>query len=652
VVYNRATGAPISLPGFTNPRFSGSQCTFDAASGYIGSEDGTGTFTLYERSSGTFISLPTSITYPAYLTSPVQPRAIYPTTAADTGGATGPGNCSYLNPPTGPCTLRQALQFAAPGDTVSLAPPAAAGRYTLTHGQLELTRGVTISGAGALKTTIAGNGSSRIFDASALTGTVTISGVTITGGSSPTEAGALLFDSAGQTINLRGVALSGNSTGAQGGAVDLMSGTLNIDRSTIGPLNVAGTSTSTGNGGAIYNGGGTLSVTNSTISLNRATDGGLGGGIFTAGPPGTTNLSSSTLAFNTVSGTGAKGGNIYVAGGGAAVKNTIIADGSAPGGGSADCFGTITSNGHNLTDGVASTGVASCSFTQPSDILADARLGPLRNNGGQTNTHALAAGSPAIDHVPATGAGCPATDQRGVKRPKGVACDIGALEAGGGEKPPQWSVAQDFRVPPNQSNPSPDSLGHIGVWSYEQAPRATPQNPATYSLVTNFSSCTGDPTAYLWDTTLGSPIVGFSDASAPKTCPTTATLPSKTLFMTPASAGYAVLAWKSPVQGIVRAAGSFQSDDPGGGSGIRWFVDKNSTKLVAGSDGVGGGHSFDTSQAVTPGDVLYFLVGPAANNVATHDTTELNLTITQTSVAAAASADRRQARAVARALVS
>jgi hypothetical protein len=41
---------------------------------------------------------------------------------------------------------------------------------------------------------------------------------------------------------------------------------------------------------------------------------------------------------------------------------------------------------------------------------------------------ALASGSAAIDQVPASGAGCPATDQRGVRRPQGNACDIGAFE--------------------------------------------------------------------------------------------------------------------------------------------------------------------------------------------------------------------------------
>ena len=53
-------------------------------------------------------------------------------------------------------------------------------------------------------------------------------------------------------------------------------------------------------------------------------------------------------------------------------------------------------------------------------------LGPLAGNGGPTATHALLDGSPAIDAADA--ALCPPTDQRGVVRPQGAACDVGAFE--------------------------------------------------------------------------------------------------------------------------------------------------------------------------------------------------------------------------------
>jgi hypothetical protein len=95
------------------------------------------------------------------------------------------------------------------------------------------------------------------------------------------------------------------------------------------------------------------------------------------------------------------------------VKNSIIAGNSG-----VDCGGggSFTSGGGNLA-GPSCTGVGS---------TANPLLGPLANNGGETDTHALLAGSPAIDA--GTAPGCPATDQRGLPRPIGAACDSGAFE--------------------------------------------------------------------------------------------------------------------------------------------------------------------------------------------------------------------------------
>ena len=114
------------------------------------------------------------------------------------------------------CSLREAIATARAGDTVSV--PASPTPYLITLGQLAPTKALTIDGAGARTTPIRGNGSSRIFDASTLPAgsTVTISGVTISGGSA-TEGGALRFDSSGATMVLNGVALTGNTaTSGQG----------------------------------------------------------------------------------------------------------------------------------------------------------------------------------------------------------------------------------------------------------------------------------------------------------------------------------------------------------------------------------------------------------------------------------------------------
>jgi subtilisin-like proprotein convertase family protein len=100
------------------------------------------------------------------------------------------------------------------------------------------------------------------------------------------------------------------------------------------------------------------------------------------------------------------------------VTNSVI---GAPVNGGNNCVGTLTSLGHNLESG------ASCGLGASGDISnTNPLLGPLQNNGGSTLTRGLLTNSQALD------AGndlvCPATDQRGISRPQGPACDIGAYE--------------------------------------------------------------------------------------------------------------------------------------------------------------------------------------------------------------------------------
>jgi parallel beta-helix repeat protein len=161
-------------------------------------------------------------------------------------------------------------------------------------------------------------------------------------------------------------------------------------------------------------------LTNSTISGNTATQN--GGGIH--------NYSSSDLVLTnvTLSGNGAaSGGGLYndlVAG--ANIKNTIIAN-SASGG---DC---ILANGSVISSASANNLLEdnsnACGFVNSVSgniIGTDPQLGPLQNNGGATETHALLSGSAAFNS--GANANCPAADQRGVSRPQGATCDIGAYE--------------------------------------------------------------------------------------------------------------------------------------------------------------------------------------------------------------------------------
>ncbi len=131
--------------------------------------------------------------------------------------------------------------------------------------------------------------------------------------------------------------------------------------------------------------------------------------------------SSSTITNSTVSGNTSShfGDGIYATA--STLANTIVADN-----GERNCvnnpFGGISSLGNNLADD------DTCEFTEPTDlVVADAMLGPLQDNGGPPETHDLLPGSPAID---AGSMDCPPpdTDQRGVSRPQGTDCDIGAVE--------------------------------------------------------------------------------------------------------------------------------------------------------------------------------------------------------------------------------
>jgi hypothetical protein len=105
------------------------------------------------------------------------------------------------------------------------------------------------------------------------------------------------------------------------------------------------------------------------------------------------------------------------------LENTIVA-GNTAGSAPSNCAvagGPIASMGHDIESS------NSCGFTAAGDhVNTDPVLGPLRNNGGPTPTQALSAGSPAIDAGDT--ARCASTDQRGVARPQGPACDIGAFE--------------------------------------------------------------------------------------------------------------------------------------------------------------------------------------------------------------------------------
>jgi CSLREA domain-containing protein len=403
------------------------------------------------------------------------------------------------------CSLRDALASAnsADGiDTVDFAP----GLPTIDlNSAVSVYDTVNIAGPGADKLTVQRSygaaTSFPVFSVSDPTKSLAISGVTITNGRGTGvfgHGGGIYF--AGDTLTLDRVRVTGNEVISQtaivngnafadGGGVSVYTGHLNMSNSTIdnnyvrafpngtgtalasgGGVSVeignsatitnstiagntagdGGAGGSPGNGGGIANNG-TLTLTNSTLDLNKADD--FGGGLdnFEVGVPAAATLNAVTLSENEANvdgdGYGAGGGTQSGSGApsGITVQNTLYAyNRSHQVGGDPifdQCYGfPHISHGYNLR---ASLESGCTGFVVPGDITASLGIAiALADNGGPTQTRALEGASLAIDagNPAAPGSGgdaCPATDQRGFFRGFSAGrCDIGAYEVGALEQLP------------------------------------------------------------------------------------------------------------------------------------------------------------------------------------------------------------------------
>ncbi len=344
-------------------------------------------------------------------------------------------------------------------NSIFLVNPSVTARITgltLTHGQ---STNSTASGG-------------AIFDL----GTLTLNHDVLNGNTAPPGmggAGGAVFVNVGASLTLENSTVSGNSAfkgGAiyAGGATTIVNSTftgntaelgggeyvrsslpvgdteMNTSGSTFAHNTATSSDGSTPGGGAVYIEAGLLSMTNDTLTANAATGQGApasGGAIFvcnvhqTVGcgdpstAPGSAALVNDTIDDNSASGTSSDGGQLASNTGTAAVRavNTIVADGHAAT--HPNCDVAETSLGHNLSN------TSECGFTAAGDKLGViAHLAALANNGGPTQTMALLTGSPAVDA--GLDSACPATDQRGVTRPQGSHCDIGAYELKQAVKPP------------------------------------------------------------------------------------------------------------------------------------------------------------------------------------------------------------------------
>jgi hypothetical protein len=359
---------------------------------------------------------------------------------------------------TPPCSLRQLIIKAEmnpfPPDTIFVP----AGTYTLSLGALGIASSVNIVGAGAGKTTIAepvpadrSTAGDHVFFVQAAgagsTPVVSISGVTITGGTANivttgTPLGGDVVSSGNLTLTDDVIT---NGFACSGGGLANAGGTLIVDHTLVAGNTSACSAGAGDDSGGIVNYGvpgtpdmpGHLVVVDSTVTGNAAR---LGGGIFSWNDPtNTIAISNSTIAGNITEDIGAypargPGAGLAISTGTAEVTGSVIAGNLEMTGGvttPTNCNpggGAIQSLGYNLEGGT------DCGFGSIGDVQnTNPLLGGLSNNGGPTETMQPFPGSKAING--ANPAGCTdiggepvTTDQRGVARPQGSACDIGAFE--------------------------------------------------------------------------------------------------------------------------------------------------------------------------------------------------------------------------------
>jgi predicted outer membrane repeat protein len=312
-----------------------------------------------------------------------------------------------------------------------------------TGSALTLSKPVTITGnldsAGKPLLTIArtmefANNNYRLIDTTA---NLKLRGVMLDNGHTTANGGALQAGT-NATVTLINSVIRGSRADGTGGGIDAMAAVTLIN-STLSDNHA------TSFGGGINTGSaGSVTATGSTISINTA--GSSGGGIFA----NTVDLTNTTISGNSA---GANGGGIYAQN--ATLNFCTIAGNSVVGSGGGLFIGSLAPTptlaatatlmygntpSNDIDSSAAQTlsgdhnliGVASRNITKPADTLGcDPKLDLLADNGGPTQTQALAAGSCAIDAGPAFPPGTIPSDQRGNQyaRRVGNATDIGAYEA-------------------------------------------------------------------------------------------------------------------------------------------------------------------------------------------------------------------------------
>ncbi len=323
--------------------------------------------------------------------------------------------------------------------TYTLTRLAAGNFWVNTQGSLfVIDKSVTIRGAGAQQTVIEGSAS---FDDGVFlivdyvtASSVSMEGLTIQGGNSPTEGGGiwagLPSGDGNSSLTLVDVVIRDNQAATNGGGLAVTWG------GTVTLVDVTLTGNKADFGGGIYymsqydTAAEKLQMTNVTISDNQAQN--TGGGLYAAlGQAAGSVIEATNVTFANNSAVSGSGGNIYNFQSTVRLRNTIVAGGTDSSGAN-NCAGNpaanITSLGYNLDSGTT------CGLTGTGDLQnKNPLLDPLADYGGDIPTHRLRSGSPALNRIPLGTNGCGTTiavDERGVSRPQppGGSCDMGAFE--------------------------------------------------------------------------------------------------------------------------------------------------------------------------------------------------------------------------------
>jgi cysteine-rich repeat protein len=350
----------------------------------------------------------------------------------------GDGLCATL---AGECTLRAAVQEtnALPGaDEITLP----AGTYVLTlagpedqaaSGDLDVTDALTITGAGAASTVLDGNDANRLFEVYAAGG-LDLSSVTVQHGvreGGPTGGFAGGIQAFGpltltNCIVKRNHGSSGGGVGAFGEVTivattfrdnfaDAFGGGLEIRSGTIRDSTFAANTVGPGLGGRDVGctGSGAIDIANTTIDDLVTLS-------YCNPPPNFSCVPGPDIVLANVTAESVTFRN-FINSGSVTARNSIIRTNNAD----------LVSQGYNLIEAnYASIG----GDTTGNQIGVDPLLSPLADHGGPTPTRLILPGSPAHDAAnPAApgsgGVACESTDQRGIARPLGARCDIGAVES-------------------------------------------------------------------------------------------------------------------------------------------------------------------------------------------------------------------------------